>query len=163
LLPKNPKENINIDDKIQLQYATLKEEFNGSIKLESKDTGFKPPTVEPNTKKTKAKDTLQSIIDKVNERYDGNFSGADKLVVESIFKMFMEDPEIKKLKKFAKDNNPEMFLNNLFPDKFNQLVSKCYFENNKAYEKLTTDEMFLKQLMEVMGKELYRLLRNKED
>jgi type I restriction enzyme R subunit len=163
LLPKNPKENINIDDKIQLQYATLKEEFNGSIKLESKDTGFKPPTVEPNTKKTKAKDTLQSIIDKVNERYDGNFSGADKLVVESIFKMFMEDPEIKKLKKFAKDNNPEMFLNNLFPDKFNQLVSKCYFENNKAYEKLTTDEIFLKQLMEVMGKELYRLLRNKED
>ena len=163
LLPINPKEYVYIGDKIQLEYASLKEEFNGSIKLETKDTGIQPSSVNPPSKQNKTKDTLQSIIDKVNEKFDGNFSESDKVIVESIFKMFMEDSDIKKFKKYAKDNNTEMFIKSLFPDKFKELVSKCYFENDQAYQKLLTDEVFLNQVMEVMGKELYRLLRNKEE
>jgi type I restriction enzyme R subunit len=162
LLPINPKEYVYIGDKIQLEYASLKEEFNGSIKLETKDTGIQPSSVNPPSKQNKTKDTLQSIIDKVNEKFDGNFSESDKVIVESIFKMFMEDSDIKKFKKYAKDNNTEMFIKSLFPDKFKELVSKCYFENDQSYQKLLTDEVFLNQVMEVMGKELYRSLRNKE-
>ena len=32
----------------------------------------------------KKKDTLQSIIDKVNERFSGNFTDSDRVIIEGI-------------------------------------------------------------------------------
>ena len=57
---------------------------------------------------------MQNIIDKVNERFDGNFSDADRVIIESIFQMFMSDKEIKKFKRYAHDTTPEMFVKLLF-------------------------------------------------
>lgn len=38
----------------------------------------------------KKKDTLQSIIDKVNERFSGNFTDSDRVIIEGIYQMFIE-------------------------------------------------------------------------
>ena len=35
---------------------------------------------------------------------------------------------------YAKDNNPEMFVNSLFPDKFKDIVTRCFLENNDSFQ-----------------------------
>jgi len=47
----------------------------------------------------KKKDTLQSIIDKVNERFSGNFTDSDRVIIEGIYQMFMKDSEVQKVPK----------------------------------------------------------------
>ncbi len=159
LLPVNKSEKINIEDKISLEYAKLKETFTGSIELEKRPTDLKPSKdIEPR-KKPKSKDTLQSIIEKVNELYHGDFSDSDKVIIEGILNMFMKDKEVKKYKQYAKDNNPEMFVQSLFPDKFQQIVMALYEGNNESFEKLFTDKAFYNEVMNAMARELYKTLR----
>ena len=54
----------------------------------------------------------------MNERFDGPFTEGDRVIIESIFQMFMNDSEIKKYKHYAKDTTSEMFERSLFPEKF---------------------------------------------
>lgn len=158
-LPKDPKVYIDIDEKIKLEFASLKETFTGAIVLDKKPVELKPESGLGAKEPKKKKDTLESIIDKVNERYSGNFTDSDRVIIEGIFNMFMTDDDVKKFKKLAKDNNPEMFVQSLFPEKFQQIVTKCYLENNDSFQKLFNDPEFYKNVMEQMAKELYKTLR----
>ncbi|OUP72998.1 restriction endonuclease subunit R [Erysipelatoclostridium sp. An173] len=159
LLPSNEKIFIDIDDKIKLEYASLKETFKGAIILEKKSIDVSASQSIAPKKPDKKKDTLQSIIDKVNERFDGDFTDGDKVIIEGIYQMFMNDSDVKKFKKYAKDNNPEMFINSLFPDKFNDIVTKCFLENNYSFEKLFNDPDFYQKVRDAMANELYKSLR----
>ncbi|MGI6392613.1 MAG: hypothetical protein ACOX16_03265 [Candidatus Izemoplasmatales bacterium] len=75
--------------------------------------------------------------------------------------MFMKDKEIEKYQQYAKDNNPEMFVNSLFPDKFREIAiaMALYQSNNESFEKPFTDSAFYEEIMEVIAKELYKTLR----
>lgn len=160
LLPRGSgDEFVDIEDKIKLEYASLKETFSGAIVLDEKPPAFTPhggiaPKI-PNKKK----DTLQSIIDKVNERFDGNFTDADRVIIEGIYQMFMKDSEVKKFKKYAKDNSTEMFVQSLFPDKFRDIVTQCFLDNNESFGKLFNDPDFYQKVQDAMAAELYKALR----
>lgn len=159
LLPRNKVDIVDIDDKIKLEYASLKETFSGQIVLDEKppmvavDVSLKPKVP------SKKKDTLQSIIDKVNERFDGDFTDSDRVIIEGIYQMFMRDSDVKKFKKYAKDNSTEMFVQSLFPDKFKDIVTQCFMENSESFQKLFNDPEFYTQVQDAMAKELYRSLR----
>ena len=71
----------------------------------------------------------------------------------------MIDDDVKKFKKDAKDNNPEIFVKSLFTYKFQTIVTKCYLENNDSFQKLFNDPEFYNKVMEEMAKELYKALR----
>ena len=142
-----------------MEYASLTESFNGAITLEKKSIDLIPTGSLNSKKPNKKKDTLQSIIDKVNERFDGNFTDSDRVIIEGIYQMFMNDADVKKFKKYAKDNNPEMFVNSLFPDKFKDIVTRCFLENNDSFQKLLNDPDFYQKVMDAMAKELYKSLR----
>lgn len=159
LIPKDEKVKIDINDKIKLEFVSLKESFSGSIALEKKKVDLKPTGNGLSKKPEKRKDTLKSIIDKVNERYSGNFTESDRVVVEDILNRFMNDKDIKKYEKLAKNNDAEMFTKNLFPDKFNELITSSYIDNNESYKKLQTDTEFYKLVMEYMAREMYVKLR----
>ena len=159
LLPVDQHFQPDILDKIKLEYTSLKESFNGAIILEKKDTDL-IPSAEKSKPKLSKKDTLQNIIDKVNERFDGDFSDGDRVIIESIYQMFMSDKEVKKFKRSAHDTTPDMFVKSLFPDKFKQIATQCYLENADSYKKLFSDTEFYQKVMEAMAKELYKSLRN---
>ncbi|MBO5223057.1 MAG: type I restriction endonuclease subunit R [Clostridia bacterium] len=161
VLPKPAHVKPDIEDKIKLEYAMLTESFKGAIVLEKKDTDL-VVSQDKSTTKVPKKDTLQNIIDKVNEVFQGEFSDFDRTVVESIFQNFLNDSEIKKYKRYAKDNNYEMFVQSLFPDKFKKIATQCYLENSDAYKKLLNDNEFYLSVMNTMGAELYKLLRSKD-
>lgn len=160
LLPRPDGEDIgSIEDKIKLEYASLTETFRGAIVLDEKPPAFVPSgSTAPNVP-NKKKDTLQSIIDKVNERFKGHFTDADRVIIEGIYQMFMKDPEVMKFRKYARDNSTEMFVQSLFPDKFSKIVTQCYMDNNDSFIKLFNDPDFYQKVQEAMAQELYRALR----
>ena len=148
----------------KLEYASLNETFRGAIKLDEGQGGkFTPPGAKPTTKKPAKKDTLESIIQKVNDEYSGNFTEGDRVIISGILNMFMNDEEIKKYRRYAKDNNPEMFIKSLFPEKFKKIVTKCFMDNNDTFQKLFNDSDFYNKVMEAMAKELYKVLRKDEN
>ena len=84
------------------------------------------------------------------------------VIISGILNMFMNDEEIKKYQRYAKDNNPEVFIKSLFPDKFKDIVTKCFLENNDTFKKLFNDSDFYAKVMDAMAKELYKTLRKDE-
>ena len=150
---------IDVDDKIRLEYASLTETFAGAIVLDEKPPIFVPGGSVAPKKNSKKKDTLQSIIDKVNERFSGNFTDADRVIIEGIYQMFMKDTEVKKFKKYAKDNSTEMFVKSLVPDKFRDIVTQCFLDNNDSFAKLFNDPDFYQKVQDAMAAELYKALR----
>lgn len=160
LLPKSGKDEfVDIEDKIKLEYVSLTETFNGAIVLDEK-----PPVIVPTSGTTpkvpnKKKDTLQNIIDKVNERFNGDFKDSDRVIIESVYQMFMKDSDVKKFKQYAKVNSTEMFVNSLFPDKFKDIVTQCFMDNNESFSKLFNDPDFYQKVQDAMAAELYKTLR----
>lgn len=160
-----PAEKMNkylLDDKIRLEFESLKESFRGAIHLE-KDGEVKPSNSTDAAGRVKKKDTLDRIIEKVNEKYSGDFTDSDRVILSGILNMFMNDAEIKKYRRYAMNNNPEMFINSLFPEKFMEIVAKCFLENNDTFKKLYEDSEFKEKVMQTMGKELYCELRKQKD
>ena len=67
--------------------------------------------------------------------------------------------QFKKFKKYAKDNSTEMFVRSLFPDKFRDIVTQCFLDNNDSFAKLFNDPDFYQKVQEAMAQELYKALR----
>jgi len=158
-LPRDKVDIVDIEDKIKLEYASLTESFTGQITLDEKPPVFIPGGSLAPKSPNKKTDTLQSIIDKVNERFVGNFTDADRVIIEGIYQMFMKDNDVKKFKKYAKDNSTEMFVQSLFPDKFKEIVTQCFMENNDSFQKLFNDPEFYDKVQDAMAQELYKSLR----
>lgn len=159
LPPAGENEIVDVEDKIKLEYASLTETFKGAIVLDEKPTILTPTSGMTPKVPNKKKDTLQSIIDKVNERFNGNFTDSDRVIIEGIYQMFMKDADVKKFKKYAKDNSTEMFVQSLFPDKFKNIVTQCFLDNNDSFAKLFNDPDFYNKVQESMAAELYKALR----
>ena len=140
----------------------MKESFRGAIHLE-KEGEFKPGNSTDAPVRKKKKDTLERIIEKVNDKYNGDFTDSDRVIISGILNMFMNDAEIRKYQRYALSNDPEMFVNSLFPEKFMEIVAKCFLENNDTFRKLYEDSEFKQKVMQAMGKELYSELRKKKD
>ncbi|MBR1677432.1 MAG: type I restriction endonuclease subunit R [Clostridia bacterium] len=161
-LPFDKVDRYLLDDKIRLEFESLKESFRGAIHLE-KYGEFKPGNSTDVPAPKKKKDTLERIIEKVNDKYSGDFTDSDRVIISGILNMFMNDTEVKKYQRYALSNNPEMFVNSLFPEKFMEIVAKCFLENNDTFRKLYEDSDFKEKVMQAMGKELYKELRKKTD
>lgn len=159
LLPRDTVEIVDIDDKIRLEYASLTKTFEGEITLNEKPPVFVPADSLAPQKPNKKQDTLQNIIDKINERFEGDFTDKDRVIIEGIYQMFMKDSEVKKFKKYAKNNSTEMFVRSLFPDKFKYIVTQCFLDNNEAFQKLFNDPDFYQKVQDAMATELYKSLR----
>ena len=95
----------------------------------------------------------------MNERFDGDFSDGDRVIIESIYQMFMSDKEVKKFRRYAKDTSAEMFVKSLFPDKFMEIATQCCLDNAEAYRKLFENNEFYNRVMDAMARELYKSLR----
>ena len=155
------EKDVDLEGKLKLEFYKLEQTFKGSISLS--------PTVEDKTlenvksieiagKAPDEDDLLQNIIDKVNEKYQGKFTDGDKVIVETIYNKCVKDN--KKLKNYAKKNDEEVFNKSIFPEIFNKVAQDCYMEQVAAFSKLFEDKTFYSSIMEAIGKEAYRDLRN---
>lgn len=83
-----------VDDKVEMRFYKLKQEFEGSISLEPGggvlDPGGAAKTVTPDKKR----DPLQVLVDKFNEQWAGNFTEGDRVVIDTLWKRIAENPQV---------------------------------------------------------------------
>lgn len=159
LLPKTQYPVFDLTGKVSLEYAKLKETFKGAIELEKEGVEVVPGKGSKSGKKSNKTDTLKRIVEKVNEKYQDDFSEADKVALDSVFKMLMGDPVVKKkLAEYAKTNDAKMFINSIFPKEFERVLVECYTKNDDAFQKLLGNDQFQKVVMDIMARELYKTL-----
>lgn len=164
LLPKTQYPVFDLTGKVSLEYAKLKETFKGAIELEKEGGEVIPGKGAKPAKKSNKTDTLERIVEKVNEKYQDDFSAADKVALDSVFQMLMGDPVVKKkLTEYAKTNDAQMFIKSIFPKEFERVLVECYTKNDDAFQRLLGNDQFQKAVMDIMAKELYKTLVSGEE
>ena len=80
LLPEEKEEPVDLDGKLKLEYYKLQKTFEGAITLDKIDGQYvssKKQGVQGNRQKS----TLDEILDKINEKYKGQFSEGDRVML----------------------------------------------------------------------------------
>jgi len=162
-LPKTPHEKVDLTGKLALINNKFTESFSGSIDLNpsEKDKTLKPEKGGKGNKPEEKRDLLANIIEKINLMYAGNFTEADRVIVETIFDRMNKNSKV--LKKQAKNSDANMFAEAIFPKAFEEVAQECYVEQMDAFSKLFQDEQFYNRVRNEMARAMYASLRNKRD
>lgn len=161
-LPKETRENIDISDKVKLEYYKLRQDFSGEIHLVNKEGELvNPKTIDAGIKPPDERDSLEEIIHKINERFPNDFDEGDRVLVEILYRSFADNPDLKVVS-MAKNNDAQMFEKSLFPDVFKDKVMEQYEKNNAAFEKMFGhDDRYFDLVYTLVARDLYKLLRTK--
>ena len=163
LLPRATSKNVDLEDKLRLEFYKLEKEFKGAITLN--------PTQEDkmlvNVKQLKTSGTakeqdvlLDLIITNINDRFRGVFTDADRVLVEIIYDKSVKTN--KRLAAYAKKNDEAVFTQSIFPEVFKKVTQECYMESMGAFSKLFEDKAFYTTVMDAISKEAYKDLRNRK-
>ncbi|AJG95830.1 type I restriction endonuclease subunit R [Bacillus tropicus] len=160
-IPKNKQEKVHLEDKIKLEYFKIKEDFKGSIVLEANTpyTGIlkNVDTIDANPNPPEEKELLESIIKRVNERFQGDFTEADRVIVEQLYNKIIDGNT--KLRQYAENNDEAMFIKNIFPKEFQRVAMDSYKENKISYSKLLGNKNYYTAVLEAVASEAYKKLR----
>jgi type I restriction enzyme R subunit len=152
-LPKADIEEVNVDDKVLLEYYRLEKDFDGAVELKGTEEGFAPITGEAG-RREKKKDPLTVLIDKINKRYGTNFTEMDKVLVQMENDYAAQD----KWQSYAKNNDRKTFML-LFEKDFPNMAAQRYEQNDDFFVRMFSDPDMMKQVMETVGSVLYERLR----
>ena len=160
LLPAEKEEPVDLDGKLKLEYYKLQKTFEGAIQLENKDGVYVPSTSKsPQGKQQKS--TLDEILEKINEKYKGNFTDADKVILGALHDRLAKD---EKLANSAKTTDPRVFTESIFPSAFGKAAMDSYTESQDSYTSLFEDKTKYNAIMNALAGVIYRELRaNKND
>jgi type I restriction enzyme R subunit len=163
LLPKVRETSLDLENKLKLEFYKLEQTFKGDISLEPGEE-YKlenPKTLNTDGKPTDEDEFLEEIIKRVNERYKGEFTEGDRVIAETVYKRMYNGEDSKKLERYAKNNDAEVFENSIFPEEFKKAAQECYMESMESFTKLFEDKEFYRLVMEEVGRVLYKELRNR--
>lgn len=118
-----------------------------------------PGTIDATVKPTDEHDSLEQIIQRINERFP-EVTEADLVLVETIHRTVRKTTDAK-LVNMARNNSEEMFENNLFKEQFQDFILEQYTENQSAYGKLfDADQSYFNTVYSFIAKDLYKWLRS---
>ena len=154
LLPAKKVEMIDIESKLKLEYYKLQKTFEGAITLEEKKGSYAGGD-SVGAKGENKKTPLDEIIEKINEKYKGLFSDADRVLIISLQDKLMKDD---KLKKIVKTTEPKIF-NDIFPKIFGNVAEESYKQSQEAYTSLFQDTTKYNIIMQVLADYVYSKMR----
>ena len=162
-IPKEKREKVNIDDKVKLEYYKLQQDFEGEILLvaEDSESGIKehPESVDATVKPPDERDSLEEIIQRINERFPEDFKEGDRVLVETLDRTLKKDTDARMVN-MARNNSEEMFVNNLFKDQFQDTLLEQYTQGEAAYGKMfDADQSYFNTVYSLLAKDLYKWLR----
>ena len=163
LLPKTPHEKVDLNKQIQLINSRIEEGKTQQIVLERGQGGIKGENVKGGGKPDDNKDLLSNIIDKVNLMFKGNFSPADRVIVEAIFDKLSTKTAKKKLTKQAKNNDTKQFAESIFPEIFEKAAQECYDDSVGAFDRLFQNRELYNSIMTQMADLMYQNYRAEGD
>lgn len=162
VLPKNPRERVDLDKKVRLVNNTIKANEMMHISLDGDKPEIKGENPGAGRKPEDTRDLLDNIIAKVNIMFRGEFSEADRVMVEGIFDLIQKSAT-KKMQKQAVGNDENQFVESIFPDIFSKAAQQCYTTQTDAYRKLFENQEFYQTLMQQMGHAIYERYREQEE
>lgn len=159
-IPKEQRERVDISDKVKLEFYKLHQDFKGDIALVAEEGAlYNVEEINTTVKPPDEKELLDEIIKKVNDRFPDDFTDADKVIIENLYKTFENNPDPKVIN-MAKNNSKEMFRDSLFKDVFKKRVMQEYIGNQQAFEKLVAgDQEYYNTVYTLLADELYKRMR----
>ena len=136
LLPEEKEEPIDLDGKLKLEYYKLQKTFEGAIKLEKVD-GQYVPSKKQGAQGIRQKSTLDEILDKINEKYKGQFTDGDRVMLGALHDKLIADD---KLASSARTSDPRIFTESIFPSAFGNAAMESYMEAQDSYGSLFEDK-----------------------
>ena len=152
LLPSDPVQPFDLDNRVKLEYYRLEKTFEGSIALESQPGSWRPTSPKRAGGQKDRMSPLDAIIERINEEFYGDFTEADRVMVDTLYQKMRNDS---KTKKAAKTDDRQVYENSLFPGIFDTAAQKAYLENNEAYEQLFLDADKYQAVMKALADRLY--------
>jgi len=156
LLNKLPKrdlsERLQLDDEVVLEYYRLQKIEEGNIELENEEQFSLQGITEAGLKREKEEQAqLSEIITLLNDKFDTDFTNADKLFFEQIEAELMQD-EI--LKSQAKNNSIDNFKYGFEEIFLSKLIDRME-DNQDIFNKILDDESFGVVVKKWMMKKVY--------
>ena len=105
------------------------------------------------------KTPLNEVIAKINEKFKGNFTEGDKVILSSLREKLLSD---KKLKKMAQSSDPQIFVESIFPKAFGTAAQDGYMEAQESYQSLFEDTAKYNAIMSALAEVVYREMRKKD-
>ncbi len=159
LLPKTPHENPDLSKMLMLVNSQFKQGETVAIRLEGA-VPVKGESGNASTKPSTKRDLLGNIIDKINILYKGDFSEADRVIVEAIVNRLTTAKESRKLSKKANNNGKQQFVEAVFPEVFDNITMKLYEEQTEAFKSLFDNGEKYRKVMSQMAAALYDHFRD---
>lgn len=158
LLPPDPVTEFNLDNRVKLEYYRLEKTFEGAIELEHEPGSWKPTSSKKAGGQKERMSPLDEIIAKINEEFIGDFTDADRVIVDSLYaKMKNND----KVKRAAKTDDRHIYDRSIFPGIFDDTAQQAYMESMEAYEQLFLDAEKYRAIQRALADRLYKELHSK--
>lgn len=138
-----------IDDKVEMRFYKLKKEFEGSLTLEEGGGVLKPSKGGADVMLDKKKDSLQTLIDRFNEAWAGDFTDGDRVVITDLWQRISEMPEVGET---IRRDGSQVFEKSLLPKVFDETARKAYVDNTEAFTTLFEDAEKYCAMMKTIGK-----------
>ncbi|MCF0122886.1 MAG: type I restriction endonuclease subunit R, partial [Ruminiclostridium sp.] len=156
VLPTEVVEMDDIEKMLSLEMYRLEKTFEGDISLSGEIGAYEPATPK-GPGKPEEKDTLDEIIERINELYNGAFTDADRVMVEALANRLRGD---EKLTNMALSSDPQIFAESIFPQAFSTAAQDSYMESQETYTALFEDQHKYNTIMSTLADVLYREMRN---
>ena len=155
LLPAEKEDPVDLDGKLKLEYYKLQKTFEGAIQLENVD-GMYVPTNKKSPQGNRQKSTLDEILEKINEKYKGDFTDGDRVMLGALHDKLIGND---KLANSAKTTDPLIFAESIFPAAFGDAAMSSYMESQDSYSALFEDKTKYNAIMNALAGIIYRELR----
>lgn len=155
LLPSDKTQPFDLDNRVKLEYYRLEKTYEGAIELEATPGSWKPTQPKRAGGQKDRMSPLDEIIARINEEFFGDFTDADRVMVDTLYTKMRKDAKVKKA---AKSNDRQVYERSIFPGIFDTTAQQAYMENTEAYEQLFLDAEKYRIIQHALAERLYREL-----
>lgn len=155
--------DVNLDDKLELEFYKLEKEYQGSINLKPEEetaTLTNPKTLKIAGRGKEDNVSLDFIITKINDKYNGVFTDGDRVIVEAVYYGVMKRK--RRLAAYAKRNEEMVYRQSVFPEVFQEAAQNCYTDAVDSFSKLFEDKAFYEIVMDAISRRTYMDLRSEK-
>ena len=146
---------IDLEGKLKLEYYKLQPTFEGEIKLQNLD-GEYVPAKQKGAAGGQKKSTLDEILERINEKYKGKFTDADRVIIDALHQKLMKN---QRLQNSAKTTDPKIFTESIFPSAFGDAAMESYTESEESYAAMFADKSKYDAIMGALAGVIYREMR----
>lgn len=155
MLPVEPVPMENIEKMLKLEMYKLEKTFEGDINL-GDASGVYAPAEPKGASKPEDKDPLDEIIERINEKYKGNFTDADRVMINALADKLRGNT---KLANMAMSSDPQIFAESIFPQAFSDAAQDSYIESQETYSSLFEDQSKYNAIMSTLAEIIYHEMR----